>query len=318
MKKVILITGCCGQVGSQIYNYLVLHQKAKVIASDIKLSADQFKFYEQINVVDYQSLLGVVRRHKVTEIYHLAAILSSAGEKDIERAWKTNINGLLNVLNICRDEKVSKLFFPSSIAVFGGEIKNKIATQTQVLTPTTMYGVSKAAGENLCNYYFHKFGVDVRSIRYPGIIGPQLNIGGGTTDYAVEIFHSALGSGKFSCFLSADTILPMIYIEDAIKATVNIMNAPAKNIKIRTSYNLAGFSFSPKMISAEIKKIIPEFVMNYTPDYRQHIADSWPRYINDEEAKKDWNWSHSFNLQLMVETIIDEIKSYDYQNSNIA
>jgi nucleoside-diphosphate-sugar epimerase len=249
-----------------------------------------------------------VIRQNITQIYLLAAILSATGEKNPHLAWNLNMQGLLNVLDIAREEKLQKIYWPSSIAVFGPTSPKKNCPQQTIIEPTTVYGISKYAGEFWCNYFHQRFGVDVRSLRYPGLISYKSAPGGGTTDYAVEIFHEALEEKKYECFLKEDTYLPMMYMPDAIRATIELMEAPADKISIRTSYNLSGMSFSPQEIAAEIKKHIPEFSISYKTDYRQQIADSWPQSIDDSVARKDWGWKEEFDLGGMTGDMLENLK----------
>jgi nucleoside-diphosphate-sugar epimerase len=249
-----------------------------------------------------------VIRQGITQIYLLAAILSATGEKNPSLAWNLNMQGLLNVLDIARDEKMQKVYWPSSIAVFGPTSPRKNCPQQTIIEPATVYGISKYAGEFWCNYFNHRFGVDVRSIRYPGLISYKSAPGGGTTDYAVEIFHEALEEKKYTCFLKEDTYLPMMYMPDAIRATIELMEAPADKISVRTSYNVSGMSFSPKEIAAEIKKQITGFTISYKPDYRQAIADSWPQSIDDSIARKDWGWKEEFDLAAMTKDMLANLK----------
>ena len=247
-------------------------------------------------------------RQNITQIYLLAAILSATGEKNPNLAWSLNMQSLLNVLDIAKDEQVKKVYWPSSIAVFGPTSPKKNCPQQTIIEPITVYGISKYAGEFWCNYYNHRYGLDVRSLRYPGLISYKSEPGGGTTDYAVEIFYDAVEDKKYKCFLKEDTYLPMMYMPDAIRATIELMEADATNITIRTSYNISGMSFSPKEISAEIKKHIPEFITTYEPDYRQPIAESWPQSIDDSVAKKDWNWKPAYDLSSMTGEMLKNIK----------
>jgi nucleoside-diphosphate-sugar epimerase len=318
MNKKILITGCNGQVGTKLYDFLNKKGNCKIIASDVVSNSFNFPNFESLDVTNYTELANVVIKHRITHIYHMAAILSSNGEKDHTRAWDVNMVGLINVLNAAKNYNINKIFYPSSIAVFAGPFKDGIVFQNSISTPKTMYGITKLAGENLCNYYHEKFGLDIRSLRYPGIIGPENNAGGGTTDYAVEIFHYAHADSLYNCFLSAPTILPMIYIDDAIRATIELMNAPESAVRIRTSYNLRGISFSPFQLSQEIKKHIPDFRITYFKDHRQQIADSWPQFIKDFEARDHWGWKPVYGLNEIVETIISILKSSSYSTSNIA
>jgi len=262
-----------------------------------------------LDVLDNNNLEQIIDSEKVTEIYHLAALLSATGEKYPEKAWELNVDGLLNVLNAARKFKIEKIFWPSTIAVFGPHTPKENTPQYCVMDPNTVYGFSKQAGERWCEYYFEKFGVDVRSIRYPGLIGWKAAPGGGTTDYAVHIFYDALKNAHYTSFLNEGTTLPMMYMEDAIRATIDLMEAPAKQISIRSSYNLAGCSFAPEEISQEIKKHIPDFKIDYAPDFRQAIADSWPKSIDDSFAQKDWGWKPTFTLEKMVADMLENIKT---------
>jgi nucleoside-diphosphate-sugar epimerase len=257
--------------------------------------------------MDKDSLTSIVKNEGVTQIYHLAAILSALGEKNPVQAWDLNMGGLLNVLEVARDHKIEKVFWPSSIAVFGPNTPKHNTPQYTIMEPSTVYGISKQSGERWCEYYFKKFGVDVRSLRYPGLIGYKSAPGGGTTDYAVHIFHEALKSKQYECFLSENTRLPMMYMPDAIDATIGIMEAPADQIKIRSSYNVSGMDFTPRELANEIKRLIPGFEISYKPDSRQQIADSWPQSINDAEAREHWAWKPKFNSTSMVEDMIKNL-----------
>jgi nucleoside-diphosphate-sugar epimerase len=249
-----------------------------------------------------------VIRQGISQIYLLAAILSATGEKNPSLAWHLNMQSLLNVLDIAREEKLHKIYWPSSIAVFGPTSPKQDCPQQTVIEPSTVYGISKYAGEFWCNYYFNKFGVDVRSLRYPGLISYKSAPGGGTTDYAVEIFHEALEEKRYTSFLRKDTFLPMMYMPDAIRATIELMEAPAEKIKTRTSYNISAMSFSPEEIGAEIKKHIPAFTIGYEPDYRQQIADSWPQSIDDKEARAEWGWAHEYDLPAMTADMLENLQ----------
>jgi nucleoside-diphosphate-sugar epimerase len=260
-----------------------------------------------MDVTNKEMLHVSIIRQNITQVYLLAAILSATGEKNPNLAWNLNMQGLLNVLDIAREEKLHKVYWPSSIAVFGPSSPKQNCPQQTIIEPTTVYGISKYAGEFWCNYFFNRYGVDVRSLRYPGLISYKSAPGGGTTDYAVEIYLEALKEKKYTCFLKEDTYLPMMYMPDAIRATIELMEAPSEKINIRTSYNLAGMSFSPKEISAEIKKHIPEFTIDYAPDYRQQIADSWPQSIDDSVAAKDWNWKPEFDLASMTKDMLQNL-----------
>lgn len=318
MKRKILITGANGQVGTKLFESLMEKGNCIVIASDIGDNKFNYPLFEQLDVTDYENLTDIIIKHGVTQIYHMAAILSSNGEKDTQLAWNVNMNGLLNVLEAARHYNINKLFYPSSIAVFAGPYPDGIAFQNTISTPSTMYGINKLAGENLCAYYSDKHNLDIRSLRYPGIIGPDNNAGGGTTDYAVEIFHHAVQDSYYNCFLSAPTTLPMIYIDDAIRATLEIMKAPKSSLSIKTSYNLAGVSFNPFQLSREIKKHIPDFRISYFKDHRQDIADSWPQFIKDKDARKDWNWKPEFDLEKMVGQIINIILTNEFPKNESA
>jgi nucleoside-diphosphate-sugar epimerase len=306
----ILVIGSSGQIGTELVQGLRdLYGIDSVIASDIKVT-DQAKEgpFEVINVMDAQGLLAVINRHKITQVYLLAALLSATAEKMPKFAWDLNMQGLFNVLDLAKEKIIKKVYWPSSIAVFGPNTPKINTPQYTVMEPSTVYGISKQAGERWCEYYFNKFGVDVRSLRYPGLIGWKSAPGGGTTDYAVHIFHEALKSGTYECFLSENTVLPMMYMPDAIKATIGIMETEPVKIKIRSSYNLSGFSFSPKEIAEEIKKFVPDFKITYNPDSRQQIADSWPQSIDCQEATKDWGWKPEFDLKAMTVDMINNLK----------
>jgi nucleoside-diphosphate-sugar epimerase len=307
-KEKILVIGASGQIGVELTLALrKLYGNANVIASDLREENQLLKGtgpYVSIDVMNKEMLHVQVIRQNITQIYLLAAILSATGEKNPNLAWHLNMQGLLNVLDIAREEKLSKIYWPSSIAVFGPSSPKQMCPQQTIIEPSTVYGISKYAGEFWCNYYFQRFGVDVRSIRYPGLISYKSAPGGGTTDYAVEIFHEALENKKYTCFLKEDTYLPMMYMPDAIRATIELMEAPASKISIRTSYNLASMSFSPKEIGAAIRRHIPEFTIAYQPDYRQQIADSWPQSIDDTQARKDWGWEHEYDLEKMTEDML--------------
>jgi len=307
-KEKILVIGASGQIGVELTLALrEMYGNNNVVASDLREENPLLKGsgpYVSLDVMNKEMLHVQVIRQNVTQIYLLAAILSATGEKNPGLAWHLNMQGLLNVLDIAREEHIRKVYWPSSIAVFGPTSPRRDCPQQTIIEPTTVYGISKYAGEFWCNYYNMKYGVDVRSIRYPGLISYKSAPGGGTTDYAVEIFHDALEEKKYISFLSEDTYLPMMYMPDAIRATIELMEAPAEKISIRTSYNVAGISFSPKEIAAEIKKRIPEFEMVYAPDYRQEIANSWPESIDDTVARNDWEWKHEYDLAAMTEDML--------------
>ena len=309
----ILLTGSNGQIGTVLAAELrATYGAANVVCSDIAepsaatLAAGPF---ERLNVLDADALREVIRRHGITTVYHLSAVLSARGEADPARTWDVNTRGLLHVLDAARDGLIRQVFFPSTIAVFGPNVPQDATPDDAVLNPTTVYGMSKAAGENWCAYYHQRWGVDVRSLRYPGVIGHQSLPGGGTTDYAVDIFHQALATGRFECFLEAGQALPMIYMDDAIRATIELMQAPVERITRRTSYNLQGISFTPAEIAAEMQKHLPGFTITYKPDFRQAIAASWPRSLNDENARRDWGWQPRFALPALVADMLQNLRT---------
>lgn len=312
VKEKILVIGASGQIGVELTLALrKIHGNHNIIASDLREENDLLKGtgpYVNIDVMNKEMLHVQVIRQNITQIYLLAAILSATGEKNPNLAWHLNMQGLLNVLDIAREEKLKKIYWPSSIAVFGPTSPKQQCPQHTIIEPSTVYGISKYAGEFWCNYYFQRYGVDVRSLRYPGLISYKSAPGGGTTDYAVEIFHEALENQKYTCFLREDTYLPMMYMPDAIRATIELMEAPANKISVRTSYNLSSMSFSPKEIAAAIQNHIPEFTINYQPDYRQQIADSWPQSIDDSYARNDWGWSHEYDLERMTKDMLENLE----------
>ena len=306
----ILITGAGGQLGTVLTKQLQeKHGFDNVIASDLKLNSSFDGYFEVLDVTNFDSLKNCVLKNEITQIYHLVAILSAKGEEAPLQTWDINMGCLFNVLEVARLCKIDKIFYPSSIAVFGDNIEMDNTPQSPNLTPLTVYGISKASGENWVNYYCNKYGLDIRSIRYPGVVGYQSLPGGGTTDYAVDIFHKAIREKEvFSCFLKALTQLPLIFIDDAIRATIELMDAPAQNIKVRTSYNLAGFTCTPEELYNTIKQVYPDFKIAYKPDFRQDIADSWPNSIDDSSAINDWNWKPKFDLESMTHVMIKELK----------
>lgn len=312
LKEKILVIGASGQIGVELTIALRnVYGNANVIASDLREQNPLLVGtgpYVSLDVMNKEMLHVQVIRQNITQIYLLAAILSATGEKNPNLAWHLNMQGLLNVLDIAREEKLHKVYWPSSIAVFGPTSPRQNCPQQTIIEPTTVYGISKYAGEFWCNYYFNRYGVDVRSLRYPGLISFKSAPGGGTTDYAVEIFHEALEEGAYECFLRQDTYLPMMYMPDAIRATLELMEAPASKISIRHSYNVSGMSFSPKEIGAEIVKHLPHFTQTYKPDYRQAIADGWPQSIDDTVARQDWGWRPDYDLAKMTADMLENLK----------
>ena len=304
-----LVIGSSGQIGVELIEQLSkIHGPNNVIASDInprlknKIKGVE---YLTLDVLDKPKLLEVIKKYKIKEVYLLAALLSAVAEKNIQFAWDLNMQGLFNVLDLAKEKYINKIFWPSSIAVFGPTSPKLNTPQTTILEPSTVYGISKMAGERWCEYYFLKFGVDVRSLRYPGIISYKSPPGGGTTDYAVEIFHAAVNKGNYKCFIEKDITLPMIYMDDAIRATIELMNIDRKDLSINSSYNLSGMSFAPNEIADELKKHYPNFKMTYEKDFRNDIAVTWPSVIDDSLARKDWNWNHEYDLR---KTTIEMLK----------
>lgn len=312
MKKRILIIGACGQIGTELTLYLrKMFGNHKVIASDIREGDEELMEsgpFEIVDAMDYHAIEEVVIQYEITDVYLMAAMLSATAEKFPMKGWNLNMDSLFHVLNLAKDKKIDKVFWPSSIAVFGPSTPKTDTPQRTVMEPTTVYGISKQTGERWCEYYYNRYGVDIRSIRYPGLVSYKTLPGGGTTDYAVDIYHKALKHKKYICFLKADTTLPMMFMADAIKATVNIMEAKKEHIKIRSSYNLAAMSFNPAEIAQSIAQHIPEFHISYEPDFRQAIADSWPQSIDDSAARKDWNWKSEFSLDLMTDIMLTNLK----------
>ncbi len=309
-QQKILIIGASGQLGSELTQGLWnLYGMENIIATDIKdpegiLAKGNF---EILDVLKQKNLFELIQKNNITQIYHLAALLSATGEKNPKFAWHLNMDGLIHVLDAAVEYNIEKVYWPSSIAVFGPNTPMDMTPQDTTMDPTTIYGISKQAGERWCDWYFRNKGVDVRSLRYPGLIGYKSQPGGGTTDYAVDIFFKALQDKKYECFLKADTYLPMMYMDDAVKATLDLMEAPKEKIKIRSSYNVSAMSFSPQEITAEIKKHIPNFEITYNPDFRQAIADSWPNSIDDSRARADWGWENKFGLKEMTEDILTNL-----------
>lgn len=310
----ILVIGAGGQLGTELTRALVdTYGSDAVIATDFQESVkSKFDYcrFKTLDVLDKDAVAHLIQEEQVTQIYHLAAILSASGEKNPIQAWDINMQGLLHVLELAREYKIEKVFWPSSIAVFGPNSPTSNTPQDAFKNPTTVYGISKIAGEHWCEYYFNTYGVDVRSLRFPGLIGYKSAAGGGTTDYAVDIYYKAVQKENFTCFLKEDTYLPMMYMEDAVKATLELMAAPATAISIRTSYNLAGMSFSPRELFKSIQSHYPDFRIQYTPDFRQQIADTWPASIDDTCAKNDWGWKAAFDLPTMTAEIMTKLPSH--------
>jgi nucleoside-diphosphate-sugar epimerase len=310
----ILITGANGQVGTALAAALRgKFGEDKVLCTDIKKPRVEHGPFEMLDILNVQRMAEVIEDHHITQVYHLAAILSANGEWNPKKTWNVNLNGQLSILELAQQYQMDKVFFPSTIAVFGSTTPKSMTPQHTAAEPTTVYGMSKLAGELWCQYYHQRYGVDVRSLRYPGIIGWQSHPGGGTTDYAVDIFHQALNSGSYTCYLNAGTTLPMLYMDDAIRATIELMEAPEENITIRTSYNLAGISLSPASLYQEIKKHYPKFSIQYEPDFRQQIADSWTESIDDTPARKDWGWREEFDIAKMTADMIKHLKAQYHQ-----
>jgi len=308
MVSKVLIIGACGQIGSELTNILRSQLGTKnVIASDIRESNTELVASGPFEIIDAKSLKQIkdcIKKYNVDTVYLMAALLSATGEKFPQKAWSLNTTSLLNVLNLAKDKVIRKVFWPSSIAVFGPTTPKLNTPQRTIMEPTTVYGITKQVGERWCEYYHNNYGVDVRSIRYPGIISWKTLPGGGTTDYAIDIFHKAINDGHYDCFLNEDAALPMMFMEDAVKATLDIMNADADDVKIRSSYNLGAISFTPKELANEITKQIPNFTISYNPDFRQKIADSWPSSIDDSSAREDWNWRHSYDLKAITDEML--------------
>ena len=311
-KEVILVIGSSGQIGTELVMKLRdIFGDLHVIASDIKPSSRRIMEsgpFEELDILDKEKLYYIVKKYNVTQIYLLAALLSATAEKNMELGWALNMKSLSHVLDLAKEKVIKKIYWPSSIAVFGPNSPKKMTPQYTIMDPNTVYGISKQAGERWCEYYYNKFNVDVRSIRYPGLIGWESHPGGGTTDYAVHIFHEALQKGRYDCFLSAKTTLPMMYMSDAIRASIELMEAPFEKIKVRSSYNVAGVSFSPQEIAKEVSLHFPNFTVSYNPDYRQNIAMSWPESIDDKIAQKDWGWKAKYGLKEIAKDMMQNLK----------
>ncbi len=312
IKDIILVIGASGQIGTELVMSLrSIHGANSVVASDLKPACPEIMDsgpFELLDIMHKSKLTDVIQKYKVSHVYLLAALLSATAEKNIELGWDLNMRSLFHVLDLARFGKIKKVFWPSSIAVFGPSSQMQLTPQYTIMEPNTVYGISKLAGERWCEYYHNKFKIDVRSIRYPGLVGHKAEPGGGTTDYAVHVFHQALQKGKYLCFLSEKTALPMMYMPDAIRATLELMEAPSEKIKIRSSYNVSGTSFRPEEIALQIQKHLPQFKINYLPDERQSIADSWPDSIDDIFAREHWGWKHKYNLKSMSEDMIMNLK----------
>jgi|TARA_B110000495_G_C22969602_1_gene568979 nucleoside-diphosphate-sugar epimerase len=311
MSEKILVIGAAGQIGTELV--LTLRQSKgadNVIAADLKEPSEEVlaggKFV-QLDILDEPAVRSVINDHRITEVYLLAALLSATAEKNPMFAWKLNMDGLFNILNIAKEGIIKKVFWPSSIAIFGPSSPKEKTPQTSIMEPTTVYGISKQAGERWCEYYFRQYGVDVRSIRYPGLISYKSLPGGGTTDYAVDIYYEALEKASFTCFLDENMKLPMMYMEDAIRATIELMDTPIENVKTRSSYNISGMSFSPKEIAQSIQHHISDFEINYSIDYRNKIAETWPNSISDSNAREDWNWKAQYDLDEMTKNMLENL-----------
>lgn len=312
MMDKVLVIGACGQVGTELVENLQnIHGSSRVVASDIKTPTNEVFLnseFVHLNVLDKVQIKEVLQTHKPTIVYHLAALLSATAEENPKFGWELNMDGTFNIFDACIDHGVKRIFWPSSIAVFGPTTPRVNTPQSTILEPNTIYGITKLAGERYCEYYFNRYNLDVRSIRYPGLIGWKSLPGGGTTDYAVDIFHQALKNGQYDCFLKEQTTLPMMHMEDAVRATLEITDAPSNLIKVRSSYNIAGVSFNPEQLTQEIKKHIPQFKISYQPDHRQKIANSWPESIDDQIARADWGWQEKYNLEKLVVNMLDNIR----------
>jgi nucleoside-diphosphate-sugar epimerase len=310
MEK-ILVIGASGQLGSELTIALSnIYGEANIVAADLHKpqGEEAHPIFEHLDVIDKKTLSDIILRHRITQIYHLAAILSATGEKHPGLAWRVNIEGLMNVLDVSRELKIRKVYWPSSIAVFGPNTPKENTPQNTITDPNTVYGISKLTGERLVEYYFYHYGVDVRSLRYPGLIGYKALPGGGTTDYAVDIFYKAIKGEKYTCFLKKDTSLPMMYMTDAVRATLELMESDSDRITVRSSYNVGAVSFSPLELYNTIKQSYPDFSIEYKPDFRQEIAFSWPKSIDDTPARTDWGWNPAFSLEKMTEDMILHLK----------
>lgn len=312
MEKIagrILITGALGQIGTELSTTLAeIYGKDKIIMSDVREASEAPLPFEKLDVLDLETFRTIIDKHEVRVVYHLASLLSGTSEKNPSLAWRLNIDPLLFLCNLAKDQVIDQIFWPSSIAVFGRGIPKENVGQEVPLNPSTVYGITKLAGEKWCEYYFKHHGVDVRSIRYPGLISWKAPAGGGTTDYAVEIYHKALEEGRYTSFIAENTAMPMLYMDDAISATLRLMQAPSEAISVRTSYNLGGMSFTPKQLASAIRKEIPGFEMDYAPDFRQAIAESWPASIDDSVARKDWGLAYWYDIDSMTREMLENLR----------
>ncbi len=311
MGKNALVIGCLGQIGTELVAQLARQYGSEnVLATDIREAPEGLLGtpFRTLNALDAPALERIVEENGITDVYHLSAMLSAVGEKKPMDAWRLNMDSLLSVLNLARDGKIAKIFWPSSIGAFGPHTQLDLTPQYTVMDPDTVYGISKLSGELWCRYYNERYGVDVRSVRFPGIISWKAAPGGGTTDYAVDIFHKAVTQGSYECFLREDTYLPMIYMPDALRAIVELMDAPADRISVRTSYNLASMSFSPAELARVVEKLVPGFTITYAPDFRQHIADTWPDALDDAYARQDWGWRPEYDIETMAADMVENLK----------
>lgn len=312
-KERILVIGACGQIGVELTLTLrKMYGSESVIASDLRSEHPLLRGtgpYVTLDVMNKEMLHVLVIRHNITQIYQMAAILSATGEKNPALAWHINMQSLLNVLEIAKEENLQKVYWPSSIAVFGSNSPQQDTPQHTIIEPSTVYGISKMAGERWCEYYYNHFNVDIRSVRYPGLISYKSAPGGGTTDYAIEMYQEALEEGAYTSYIGKDTYLPMMYMSDAIRATIELMESDAEKVKLHSSYNLSALSFSPEDVAQEIRKHIPVFKLDYTADYRQEIADSWPSSIDDSKARQDWGWKHEYDLAAITEDMLENLKA---------
>ncbi|MEM6719281.1 MAG: NAD-dependent epimerase/dehydratase family protein [Bacteroidota bacterium] len=312
MSTKVLIIGACGQIGTELTSALrKTYGVTNVVASDIRKSENDVFMqgtFEILDARDKEAIRACVEKYGITDVYLMAALLSATAEERPNFAWDLNMNSLLHVLNLAKEKVIQKVFWPSSIAVFGENSPKKNTPQHTIMEPSTVYGISKLAGERWCEYYHKNHNVDVRSIRYPGLISWKANPGGGTTDYAVEIFHEAVQKGAYTCFLREDTSLPMMFMDDAVRATIDIMNASPETVKIRSSYNISAISFTPKELAAAIQEFIPDFSIRYEPDSRQKIADTWPESIDDSAATIDWNWTPTYDMKALVSEMISNLQ----------